>query len=100
MIVLENFSKIDKNSSEEKTENENVLKDKLSASNDELFLLQSLENSKVSKEISEKIKTQKKILADEINEIAENLKNSDEISISEILNFLTSERERLKIFLP
>jgi hypothetical protein len=49
---------------------ENNLKDKLSKSNDELFLLQSLENSKTSKEIKEKIKAQKTILAKTINEIA------------------------------
>jgi len=70
LTVLDNFSKIDKNSNEEKSDNENILKDKLSKSNDELFLLQSLENSNTSKEIDEKIIAQKNILAKEINRIA------------------------------
>lgn len=78
LIVLENLSKIKKNSElqteaknwEDKIKFENNLKNKLSKSNDELFLLQSLENSEISKAVKEKIKSQKIILAKEIKEIA------------------------------
>ncbi len=82
LIVLNNFSLINKNSNtwtlikkqvkkwEDKIAFENDLKDKLSKSNDELFLIQSLENSKTSKEIKEKLKAQKTILAKQIREIA------------------------------
>lgn len=78
ITVLDLFSSINKTVKiQKKAKNwedlvlfENNLKNKLSKANDELFLLQSLENSKISKKIKEKIKIQKNILANEIREIA------------------------------
>lgn len=96
LTVLENFSQIDNNSNEEETEDENILKEKLSSSNDELFLLQSLENSDTSDEIKEKIKTQKKILAAEINEIAWILTKDEKIQeqISQTNNYIAAQNSK------
>lgn len=96
LTVLENFSQIDWKSNEEKSKNENTLKEKLSSSNDELFLLQSLENSNVSKEIKEKIKTQKKILAEEINEIAWILTKDEKLQkqISQTNNHIATQNSK------
>jgi len=104
LIVLDNLSKIEKESEiqteakewEDKIKFENDLKDKLSKSNDELFLLQSLENSKTSKEVKEKIKSQKTILAKEIKEIAWILTKDEKIQeqIAKINNHVAAQNAK------
>lgn len=96
LTVLENFSQIDNNSNEEKNNNEKDLKEKLSSSNDELFLLQSLENSNTSKEIKDKIVAQKRILAKEINKIAWILTKDTKIKkqISQTNNHIATQNSK------
>ena len=118
--ILDNFSKFGKKIQENSIKNlksdfekkskkwenklqiENVLKNKLSSSNDELFLLQSLENSKTSKEIKAKIKSQKEILAKQIKEIAWILTKDTKIKeqISRTNNYIASQNsKRIKNYL-
>lgn len=96
LTVLENFSQIDNNLNEEKNDNEKNLKEKLSSSNDELFLLQSLENSNTSKEIKDKIVAQKRILAKEINKIAWILTKDTKIKkqISQTNNHIATQNSK------
>lgn len=96
LTVLENFSQIGNNLNEEKNDNEKNLKEKLSSSNDELFLLQSLENSNTSKEIKDKIVAQKRILAKEINKIAWILTKDTKIKkqISQTNNHIATQNSK------
>ena len=91
--VLDNLSKI-KNKTENK--DENSLKNKLSKSNDELFLLQSLENTNTSKEVKEKIKQQKEVLAKEINKIAWILTKDDKLKtqIAKTNNYIATQNAK------
>ncbi|MCD5382913.1 FecR domain-containing protein [Candidatus Gracilibacteria bacterium] len=91
--VLDNLSKI-KNKTENK--DENSLKNKLSKSNDELFLLQSLENTNTSKEVKEKIKQQKEVLAKEINKIAGILTKDDKLKtqIAKTNNYIATQNAK------